>query len=80
METKISKLRALMATGDYRAALRLAASFGRLGEHKEQITRGWAAMTRASFYRQIGKDPEVLVEAGIKAIEERYGIIRGKAS
>lgn len=74
MQTQLTKLKALMATGDYRAALKLAASWGRLGKHKEAITRGWAAINNAKFYREIGQDPAALQTAGIAAIRERYKI------
>lgn len=54
------------------AALRLAASFPHLGKEKEAITRGWAACQRPEFYRQIGKDPDVLIQLGIEALRRRY--------
>ncbi len=72
--TKLSRLLELMADGDNRAALKLAASFPRLGNHKEPITRGWAAIQSPDFYRQIGKDPDALVVAGVEAIRERYDL------
>lgn len=74
METKLSKLKKLMAYGDHRAALRLAAGWPRLGDHKEAITRGWAALSNPGFYRELGRDPEALVAAGLAAIRERYGL------
>lgn len=74
LDTQLSKLKALMAQGDYRAALKLAAGWPRLGAHKAPIERAWAALTNPEFYREIGKDPEALVAAGVAAIRERYGI------
>ena len=74
METQISKLRAYMAAGDHRAALKLAAGWGRLGDHKAPITRGWAALQSPQFYTDIGQDPDALVAAGLDAIRQRYGI------
>lgn len=72
METKLGKLKAALARGDEVGALRIAARFPRLGEHKERITRAWAAYQNADFYRGIGKDPEELFRDGIRAIRERY--------
>jgi hypothetical protein len=72
METKLAQLRALMAAGDWPGALRMAARFQRLGQHKADIERGWAALQRPEFYRELGRDPEALVAAGIRALQERY--------
>ena len=69
---KIETLRAYMAAGDWRAALRLAAAFPRLGEHKARIERGWEAAARPDFQRQLGRNPEVLMADGIAALRERY--------
>lgn len=74
METKLSKLKKLMADGDYHEALRLAASWGRLGSHKIEIQTARAADIHPEFYRAIGRNPESLVAAGLTAIRERYGI------
>ena len=72
METKLEKLKKMWAAGDYRAALKLAASWPRLGDHKGAIQRGWAAVTHESIYRQMGKDPEELYRAGLVAVADRY--------
>lgn len=69
---KIDVLHGYMAAGDWVAALRLAARFPRLGEHKDAITRGWAALQNPTFYKEIGKDPDALVAAGVAALKERY--------
>lgn len=74
METKLAKLKRFMAAGQHREALRLAASWPRLGDHKAAIERGRAAAVHPEFYRQIGQDPNTLVAVGIAAIRERYGI------
>jgi hypothetical protein len=72
MQTKVQQLRRYMADGDYRAALRLAASWPQLGEHRDAITCGWAAMSHPAFYEAIGKDPSVLVAHGLDAIRSRF--------
>lgn len=72
METKLAKLKKMWAAGDYRAALHLAATWPRLGEHRDKITQGWAAVSNRSFYQQIGKDPAELYKAGLGAVAERY--------
>lgn len=72
MDTKLKKLKDFWAAGDYRAALKLAASWPRLGDHKAAIERGWAACTHADLYRQMGKDPRVLYGEGLAAVADRY--------
>jgi hypothetical protein len=71
--TKRARLLALMAAGDWRAALSLAAKFADLGDHEEAIRAGHEAMQRPDFQRQIGRDPEAAVAAGIAALKARYG-------
>lgn len=61
-----------LAADDKHTALRVAASFQHLGEHKAAITRGWAALQRPEFYREIGQDPDALVVAGMAAVRARY--------
>jgi len=70
--SKQTRILAALANNDAREALRLAASFPHLGEQKEAITRGWAALQRPDFYREIGKDPEALVALGVAAVRARY--------
>lgn len=75
METQLTKLKRFMAEGDYHSALRMAAKFGQLGTQRDAITLGWAAKTNPRFYRELGKDPDQLVQNGIKAIRERYELV-----
>ncbi len=74
MQTKLAKLTAALAAGDQVSALRIAAKFPQLGEHKEPITRAWAAYQSPQFYRELGHDPDDLFQTGIAAIRARYGI------
>lgn len=70
--TKLDALKTAYRNGDRIGALRIAAKFPRLGDHKEAITKGWAAHTNPDFYRQIGLDPDLLITHGIAAMAERY--------
>lgn len=72
-QKKIDQLRALIAAGDLDAAIRFAAKFPRLGEHKRAIMTAASAMLNPGFYAQMGKDPEQIIAAGRAAILERYG-------
>lgn len=73
--TKTSRAKAALSSGDFKTALKIVASFpGRcLGEHRDAITRGWAALQHPRFYAEIGLDPASLVESGVRAIKDRYG-------
>ncbi len=73
MTKKIDQLRALMAAGEWRAAISMASKFPRNGEHAQAIARAQEAYMRPEFQRQIGRDPDALIEAGRKALEARYG-------
>lgn len=73
LRTKLNQLREYMAAGDWRAALKMAASFPRLGNHKEPIERAWAAFLNPGFYESIGRRPDILINAGIDALKARYG-------
>ena len=72
METKLQKLKECWNTGDMLGALRIAAKFPRLGAEKTAITRAWEASQRADFYRQIGRDPEELVNDGFAAMRTKW--------
>ena len=71
--TKIRQLRAAMRSGHWEVALRIAARFARLGEHKAAIVRAHEAYTHPRLYRQLGYDIERLKAEGRRALIERYG-------
>lgn len=71
-QTKLSILRAHMKAGRWPVALKMAAKFQELGDHKAAITRGADALTHPGFYRQLGKDPSRLEAEGIVALKARY--------
>lgn len=53
--TKLSQLHELMDAGDWKGALRLAASFGRLGGHDKVIRQAWEAAVHPDWCRGLGK-------------------------
>ena len=71
--SKVAQLRAAMRAGNWRLALRIASRFDRLGAQRDAILSGHEAYVRPEFYRQIGKDPETIREAGRRALIARYG-------
>lgn len=74
METKLAKLKAAAAAGDWAAALAIAARFPRLGDEAADIKRAHECLNGQgrSFYAQIGRDPEALIQTGIDALRRKY--------
>jgi hypothetical protein len=72
METKASQIRRAMAAQDWPLALRLAARLPRLDIHSAAIKRAHECAGNAAFYRQLGRDPEALIAAGIEALKDRF--------
>lgn len=72
MDTKLNKIRSLAAIGDWKAALRIAARFADLGEHRVAIVRAHEVSHSPAFYSQLGINPEQAFAAGIEALRARY--------
>ena len=72
--TKLALLKEAAAAGDWGKALSIAAKFPQLGEHKRAIVTAHECNIHPGFYRQLGKDTDALVQAGIAALRERYSI------
>ena len=72
METKLSKLKAAFDAGDLQGAIRIAARFPQLGEHRDDIMRAHGAYTNPNFYKQLGYDTEALKEKGRQALIAKY--------
>lgn len=72
METKLNKIRCLAEGGDWAGALRIAARFADLGEHRAAIVRAHEVSHSPAFYRQLGVDPEKALAAGVEALRARY--------
>jgi len=72
MKTKLSQMRDHAAAGEWRQALKIAATFRTLGPDREAIQRGWAAETNPAIYREMNQDPAALVAVGMEAMKRRY--------
>lgn len=72
MEKKIDQLTKLMKNNEWEKAVKMAAKFPRLGEHKQIITRASSALLSPNMYLSMGKNPNELFNAGIAALQERY--------
>jgi hypothetical protein len=76
MQTKLQTLKDAAAAQNWQGALRIAAKFADLGEHKAAIVRGHEAHSNARFAVQLGRDPAADIEAGIQALCARYSLNR----
>jgi hypothetical protein len=72
MDAKLTKITQHMAKQEWESALKVAAKFYELGDQKDAIMQAHQAITNERFFRQLGKDPEKAIEAGIQALKERY--------
>lgn len=69
---KAQEVRNLINEGDFRAALRGAKDF-HIGVSKEQrsvMSRGYECMVHPDFYRQIGKNIDECILAGITVLRD----------
>lgn len=71
--SKSEKIRALMAAREWDAAVLAAAKLPVLDIHRAAILSGREAILRPDFQRQIRRDPEILKQAAIAALKERFG-------
>ncbi|QMW01489.1 hypothetical protein [Spirosoma foliorum] len=70
--SKLQKIRDAMTDDDWDKALKIAASFQRLGEHKEAIEKAASAVSSPNFYRSLGEDIDKLKSDGIAALKSRF--------
>ena len=72
MQTKLSKVKTAYLSGNYNEALRIAAKFPDLGEHRKQITLAAECLTNPRFYKQLGINIDQAINDGIIALAIRY--------
>lgn len=70
---KVDDLLHAMRWGEWARAIRIAAKWPRLGEHREAIMGAAAALLSPAFYVSLGKDPQAMIDDGIAALKARYG-------
>lgn len=74
METKLSIVKRHMGAGEWQVAIRIAARFPRLGEHRDAILGAHGAYTNPRFFAQLGKDIDAMKAAGRQALIDRFGL------
>lgn len=70
--SKLSFVLEAMQADDWHEALRLAAKFHDLGEHKATITRAAGCISNPRFFKQVVPDMPAAIAAGKVALIQRY--------
>lgn len=71
-DSKAERVRAAVASEDWRTALRIAKDLSGLGEDEATLSRAWEALVRPEFMREVNRDPEKAYEEGIAALKRRF--------
>lgn len=72
MQSKLDQIRDHWGRGDQIAALRIASRFFDKSPETAEFKKGWNAHRNPSFYRQIGKNPEDLVDAALATLARKF--------
>lgn len=72
--TKLEDVKYDWNNGDREIALKKVAKFPRLGKEKDAIKLAVDCINNPDFYRQIGKDIDGCIEAGLDAIASKYNL------
>ena len=72
--TKVDKIRSAWAAGDRIAALRIAARFFDRSAATKAFKRGMDAHNNPQFYRQLGKDPELLLRTALELLAYKFSL------
>jgi hypothetical protein len=75
MQTKTEQTRAAWLAGDQIGALRIAAQFFDRSGATKTFQRGMTAHNHPEFYRQLGKNPEQMVENALGVLVKRFGLL-----
>ena len=74
LTTKLDALKKHVAQGDMRASILLTAKFQQLGDARNAILSAREAYLRPDFQKQLGRDPQALIDAGVAALRGRYNV------
>jgi len=73
VKAKTQLIRDKLAAGDHVAALRIAAKFHDRSAATLTYKRGFDAHNHPSFYRQLGRDPELVTAEAIRLLISKFG-------
>jgi hypothetical protein len=71
---KVDQIRAAWEAGDQIGALRIAARFFDRSTDTKTFKRGMDAYNNPDFYRQLGKDPELLMAAAFELLAKKFSL------
>ena len=74
MRNKTNQIRTAWATGDQIGALCIAARFFDRSDDTLMFKGGMDAHNHPHFYRQIGKEPQEVVEAALTILAKRFDL------
>jgi hypothetical protein len=72
--SKCDKIRAAWAAGDQIGALRIAARFFDRSEATKTFKHGMDAHNNPGFYRQLGKDPDLLLSGALDLLARTFNL------
>lgn len=72
--SKASIVKEHMAAERWQEAIRIAARFPRLDQHRSAILGAHGAYTNPRFFIQLGKDIEAMKDAGRAALLDRFSL------
>jgi hypothetical protein len=67
-------MRAAWAIGDQIGALRIAARFFDRSDATITFKRGMDAHNNPAFYRQLGRDPDLLLRAALELLARKFSL------
>lgn len=74
MESKNSKVRRLVALGEYKQALQICKEWDYINpNHREILRLGYECLMYPRFYKQLGKDPDAAYKKAIEVLHIVYG-------
>src|SRR5882757_7078006 len=72
MQSKTERIKTALADGDWLSALRTPSRFHDRSCDTLTFKRGFDAYQHPDFYRQLGKDPEMLINEAITRLHARF--------
>lgn len=74
METKVNKVKRLVAEGEYKKALQICKDWDYVDPmHRDILRTGYECLMYPHFYIQLGKDPGYQYEEAVKVLHKIYG-------
>lgn len=76
MYSKLDKLKASWLDGDYKSVISIASKFFDKSSETILAKKAQSAINNPSFYLQINKDPNIIVNEALKALSNKFNLPR----